>query len=115
MRPIISIIGTATFKTANYLNKLLTLLANSEYNILNAEDLISKLRNEVILDGYKMISFDVKGLFTNVPLDKTIDIIRKKVYEERKIKTNIPKTVLKELLYLCTEHLHFTFNDKIYI
>ena len=115
MRPIISHIGTATLETAKYLNKLLTPLANSEYNILNTEDLISKLRNEVIPDGYKIISFDVKSLFTNVPLDKRIDIMIKKVYEERKIKTNIPKTVLKELLYLCTKHLHFAFNDEIYI
>ena len=62
-----------------------------------------------------MISFDVKSLFTNVPLDKTIDYILKKVYDEKKIQTNIPKTVLKELLYLCTKQLHFTFNNSIYI
>ena len=61
-----------------------------------------------------MISFNVKSPFKNVPLDKTIDIIIKKVYEERKIKINIPKTVLKQLLCLCTKYLHFTFNDEIY-
>ena len=62
-----------------------------------------------------MISFDVKSLFTNVTLDKAIYIIIKKVYGERKIKTNFPKTILKELLYLCAKHLHFTFNEEIYI
>ena len=62
-----------------------------------------------------MISFDMKSLLTNVPLDKTIDYILKKVYNEKKIQTNIPKTVLKELLYLCTKQLHFTFNNSIYI
>ena len=62
-----------------------------------------------------MISFDVESLFTNVPLDKTIDVIFKKVYNESKIQTNIPKTVLKELLYLCTKQLHLTFNNNIYI
>ena len=62
-----------------------------------------------------MISFDVKSLFTNVTLDKAIYIIIKKVYGERKIKINFPKTILKELLYLCTKHLHFTFNEEIYI
>ena len=115
MRPIISNIGTATNETAKYLNKLLTPLANSDYNILNIEDLISRLRNEVIPDGYKMTSFDVKSLFTIMPLDRAKYIIIKKVYEERKIKANILKTVLKELLCLCTKYLHFTFNDEIYI
>ena len=62
-----------------------------------------------------MISFDVKNLFTNVPLSETIGIILTKVYEENKINTNIPKSTLKELLYLCTKHVHFKFNDKIYI
>ena len=61
-----------------------------------------------------MISFDVKSLFTNVPLDKTIDFILKNVYDEKKIQANIPKTILKELLYLCTRQLRFTFNNSIY-
>ena len=115
MRPVISNIGTATYEIAKYLNKLLTPLNKTDYNILNTGDLIRRLREEIIPAGYKIISFDVKSLFTNVPLDKTIDYILKKVYNEKKIQTNIPKTVLKELLYLCTKQLHFTFNNSIYI
>ena len=38
-----------------------------------------------------MISFDVKSLFTNVSLDKTIDFILKKVYYEKKSKQTFPK------------------------
>ena len=33
-----------------------------------------------------MISFDLKSLFTIVPLDKTIEFILKKVYEKKKKK-----------------------------
>ena len=40
-----------------------------------------------------MTFFDVKNLFTNVPLDKTIDFILKKVYNEKKIQINIFKRV----------------------
>ena len=61
-----------------------------------------------------MISFDVKSLFTNVPLDETIETILQKVYVEKKIKTSIPKPILKELLLLCTKHLHFRFNGETY-
>ena len=115
MRPIIFNIGTATYEIAKYLNKLLTPLSKSDYNILNTEDHMRRLREEKIPAGYKMISFDVKSLFTNVPLDETIDFILKKVYDEKKIQTNIPKKVLKELPYICTKQLHFTFNNNIYI
>ena len=61
-----------------------------------------------------MISFDVKSLFTNVPLDETIETILQKVYVEKKIKTSILKPILKELLLLCTKHLHFRFNGETY-
>ena len=57
----------------------------------------------------------MKNLFTTVHLDKTIDYILKKVYNEKKIQANIPKTVLKELLHHCTKQLYFTFNNSIYI
>ena len=62
-----------------------------------------------------MISFNVKSLFTNVPLKETIDIILTKVYDEKKIDTKIPKSILKELVYLCTKRVHFKFNNEIYI
>ena len=62
-----------------------------------------------------MISFDVKSLFTNVPLEETIDIILNKIYDEKKIETNIPRNIMKDLLYLCTKHVHFTSNGKIHI
>ena len=62
-----------------------------------------------------MISFDVKSLFTSVPLHQTIEIILSKVYQEKKIKTSISRNILRELLCLCTKEVHFMFNDKIYI
>ena len=42
-----------------------------------------------------MISFDVKSLFTNVPLEETIDVMLTEVYDEKKIDTKIPKSMLK--------------------
>ena len=62
-----------------------------------------------------MISFDVKNLFTNVPLDKTIKIILRKIYQERMLDTNIPQKEMEKLLYLCTKHVHFSCGSKICI
>ena len=115
LRPIISNLGTATYETAKYLTALLTPLSKSENTILNTADFIKRIRKKTIPNGFKMVSFDVKNLFTNVPLDKTIEIILKKVYDEKVIKTTIHKPIMKELLYLCTKHVHFMFNGEIYI
>ena len=115
VRPIISNIETVTYETTKYLNILLTPLAKSEHTILNADDFIEKIQRAIIPEGCKMISLDVKNVFINVPPDQTIEIILSKVYQEKEIGTSISKTILRELLYLCTKEVHFMFNDQVYI
>ena len=79
LRPIISNVDTATYKTAKYLAQLLSPLAKSRYTLNSTKDFINKVKDIRIPDGYTMVSFDVVNLFTNVPLDRTIEIILKKI------------------------------------
>ena len=58
-----------------------------------------------------MVSFDVASLFTNVPLEETIEIILKRICINKGLITDIPKQEMKELLILCTKNVHFTFNN----
>ena len=50
-----------------------------------------------------------------MPLEKTIEIILRRIYTDKEINTNIPKREMKELLYLCTKNVHFSYNNEIYI
>ena len=95
LRPIISNIGTATYDLAKY---LLSPLSKSSYTVLSTDELVNILKNENVPHDCDLVSFDVTSLFTNVPLEYTIDVIFRKVYEEKFIKTNIPKKDMKELL-----------------
>ena len=61
-----------------------------------------------------MISFDVTSLFTNVPLDDTIEILLTRIYDKKELKTNIPREDLKALLELCTKQVHFSFENVMY-
>ena len=61
------------------------------------------------------MSYDVKALFTNVPLDYTINVILRKIYNNHEIDTNISKKEVKDLLILCTKNVHFSFNGDICI
>ena len=115
LRPIISNIGTATYQTAKYLTKLFSPLGTSEYTISNTKTFVKQIRKMKVSLGYKIVSFDVTSLFTNVPMDKTIEIILKRVCEKKEIITTIPKREMKELLYLCTKNVHFSFNNEIYM
>ena len=67
---------------------------------------MNKIKTEKIPTDYQMISFDVKSLFTNVSLDRTIDIILKKKFDNQEIQTTLTKNELKELLILSITNVH---------
>ena len=98
MRPVVSIIGIASYQLAKYLAKLLYPLAQSSYTINSTKDLMIKIKNEKMPENYEMVSFDVKSLFTSVPLEHTIDIITKRIYEKHETTPVFRKNEMKKLL-----------------
>ena len=75
VRPIVSNIWTATYDLARHLAKLLSPLSKSKYTIDSTKHFMEKIKQETIPDGYEMVSFDTKSLFTNVDLEKTIIVM----------------------------------------
>ena len=61
-----------------------------------------------------MVSFDVKSLFTNVPLQETIDLISNKIYDKNSNANRLPikKKIFKKLLNLATKGI-FLYKDKL--
>ena len=114
IRPIVSNIRTVTYNLSKYLAKLLLPLSQSEYTIKNTKQFIEQIRMKQVPDDYKIVSFDVKSLFTNVPLEKTIEITLKRIYERKEINTPLSKKEMKQLLTLCTKYLHFIDDNKVY-
>lgn len=85
LRPIISNIGPTTYDLAKYLAPLLKPLSESQYAIKNSKIFAKRLRKLTISPEYKMVPIDVVSLFTNVPLDETIDIKIKRIYDKKAI------------------------------
>ncbi|XP_076069838.1 uncharacterized protein LOC143041708 [Oratosquilla oratoria] len=52
-------------------------------------------------------SLDVESLFTNVPVDETIDIILNRVYRSNRLIIDIPEDVIKSMLETCTKEAPF--------
>ena len=82
IRPIVSNIGTASYHLAKYLAHNLSPLGQSTYTIKSTLDLLGKIKNEQIPLGFTKVSFDLKSLFTLVPLTETADIILDRVYKK---------------------------------
>ena len=61
-----------------------------------------------------MTSFDITSLFTNIPLDETIDICIDKMYENKRKIKGLLKHQCKKLLTLTTKSSFFMFNGNYF-
>ena len=88
-------------------------LRHSDHNVRSTNGFIQNIKKENIRTDYKMVSFVVKSLFNNVPLDRTVNIILKQIYDGNEQRISISRNEMKELLLLCTKKVYLTFNGKI--
>ena len=75
--------------------------------------MIHKIPPELFDQGYRHFSFDVTSFFTNVPLNKTINIILKRIYKEKLVNTKLRKNTLKKLRKDCCIKTAFFFYGII--
>ena len=73
LRPIISQVCTSTYKLAKRLNQLLKRYVPSKYSISSTDEFLDLLR--IKKPQGEIASIDVQSLFTNVPVDATIQHI----------------------------------------
>ena len=50
----------------------------------------------------------------NIPIEKTIEITLKRIYERKEINISINKKEMKQLFTLCTKSVHFTYDNRVY-
>ena len=116
-RPIIDTIGSTHYKVGKYLSTLLQPLTVNDYTLKDSFDTATKIRNipkELFHEGYVFASFDVTSLFTNVPLQRTINVIIDRIYNKAEIETTLKKSTLKKLIKdTCTKTV-FSCNNQLY-
>ena len=116
-RPIIDTTGTPYYEVGKFLAKLLNPLTMNEFSLKDSFDATKRIQNipDVLFEkGYRFVSFDVKSLFTNVPLAKTIDIILNRVYDQKLIETKLKRRSLKKLISDVCKKTTFSFNNQLY-
>ena len=116
-RPITDTAGSAHYLIANFLANLLKPLTTNQFTFDDSFDAarkIKKIPKELFDCDYKYVSFDAVSLFTNVPLCKTVNIILKRVYQDRIIIIYLKKRSLKKLVIGSCTKTSFIFNSKIY-
>ena len=80
LRPVISTCRTATFNIARKLSEILRPLIKSSDRILrNTNDLIETMQDVVLQHDQILVSNDVKSLFTNIPVNESINICKRRL------------------------------------
>lgn len=106
VRPIVSTVNSPTSELVKFITKILT-VSFQEYNqfsIKNSAIFAAKVNDLQLPDGYVLVSLDVVSLFTNIPLQLTIDVITEE-WQLIQDNTDIP---LEEFIHI----LEFIFNSN---
>ena len=117
LHPIVSHTGHALYNTAKYLSRLLSPFAKiMRSHAEKSSHLAEILKNTSIEEDEVLVSFDVKSLFTSVPVQPAIECVRKILLADQSwsLQSPISVPVVIKLLTLCLEDTTFKFRDKFY-
>ena len=77
LRPIVSSCGSVTYGVAKELAKILKpLVGKSPHHITSTQDFVEQARQIKLEPGECLSSYDMSALFTSVPIDPAINIIK---------------------------------------
>jgi hypothetical protein len=114
VRPIVSMINTPEYNLAKYLDTVIKPCIPDTYSITSNVEFIKKLKEFDHQHGDYCISFDIVSLFTNVPLQLTLDLISDELYNTvRMEKPPMPKQSFLELLRAATGGI-FSHRDQLF-
>ena len=117
LRPIVSSRGSVTYGVTKVLSKVLKLLVGkSPHHIQSTGDFVSKVKGLTLQLGECLISYDVTSLFTSVPIDPALNIIKDLLEKDEKLNDRTVLSVqnIIELLGFCLHNTYFSFQNKFF-
>ena len=80
MRPILSATGTYNYALAKWLDENLKPLSVNDHTISDVFHFAEEIHGLDLNEDDILVSYDVSALFTNVPLEETIQILANKAF-----------------------------------
>ena len=111
-RPVLSALQTPTHSLAKFLVPILDTLSKNVYTVKDSFQFAEEIGEQN--SSLSMSSLDVDSLFTNIPLDETINICISQLFESTDTVEGFTKSELKQLLCWATEESYFIFNGLLY-
>jgi len=116
MRPITSGIGSAPHALAKVLARPLArrLGSISTSHLKNSGDLLERLK-DYKARNMTVVSFDVKALFTNVPTEEALEVVKEVINMLSDEELPLPRRDYQKLLNLCISFNIFEFEGEEFI
>ena len=117
LRPIVSSCGSVTYGVAKELAKILKpLVGKSSHHINSTQDLVEQVKHITLAPGECLSPHDVSALFTSVPVDPALNIIRDLLDKDHTLKERTVLAIDDILLLLeyCLKNTYFSFQDQFY-
>ena len=111
-RPILSTIGTPTYKLAKFLVRILSPLTSNEFSVHGLFSFAAKVSS--FCPDHFMASLDIESLFTNIPLNEVIDICIDDLFCDTNTIQNLDRNDMRELLNLAAYESFFIFDQVMY-
>ena len=112
MRPIVKFCGSPSYQLSEHLTSILkpTLTDKSRHKIQSKNNFIDAVKTVQIPDDQKLASFDVKSIFTSIPLQLAL-YCTKTATEKSHYQPPLPTDDLMDLLHFCrTSTVNTTSN-----
>ncbi|XP_055918518.1 uncharacterized protein LOC129950611 [Eupeodes corollae] len=115
MRPIVSSLNLPCYELSRFVGRILQSVTNeTKYTVKNSYEFVDKARNVKLQSNDVLVSFDVISLFTNIPVQLAINIIKKK-WDTISRHTKISQTKFIEIMDFCLkDNNYLQFKDIIY-
>ena len=117
LRPIVSSIGSITYKTAQFLASILSpLVGKTEHVVKNNTQFVKKIKELKVPPGRKMVSFDVTALFTSIPVTEAVSMIKDRLNQDTTLKDRCELSVnqIITLLEICLNTTYFIYDGVFY-
>ena len=111
-RPILPAIRTPTYKLSEFFVPLLTPLTLNGCTTKDSFSFVAELSNSD--SNLVMASFNVESLFTNIPLQETIDLCVDLLFNDKPNIDGFTKTDFHELLTVTLSESLILFNNEYY-
>ena len=111
---MISFCGSPIHQLSKYLTNVLKPLTDeSRHKLQSTENFIVAIKTIQIPDDHKLVSFDVKSLFTSIPLQLALDCTENAI-KNSTVELPLPSDDIMDLLNLCLTSTYCQYSGKHY-